>query len=66
MILSVCTVTAMRTRARSHPRPIMFLSGALLQGVMSAWSEAKLTLYRVLATKVHGGLKCFIYKRVVK
>lgn len=55
-----------RAGARSHPSPIMFLSGDLPKDVMSAWSRAKLALCRVLATKVHVGLKCSIYKCVVR
>ena len=63
---SVLAQACMWAGARSHPSPIMFLSGDLPKGAMSAWSRAKLALYRVLATKVCVGLKCSIYKCVVK
>lgn len=59
-------VPGMLAAVRSHPGPIIFLSGDLPKGVMSAWSRAKLALWRVLATKVHVGLKCSIYKCVVR
>lgn len=56
----------MQVGARSRPSPIMFLSGDLSKGVVSAWSGVRLALCRVLAVKVYAGLKCSIYKCVVK
>lgn len=42
------------------------LSGGLPLGVMSAGPGAKLALCSMLATKVHVGLKCSVYKCVVR
>lgn len=67
-MISVLTQAVPDTQvgARSHPSPIMFLSGDLSKGVVNAWSGVRLALCRVLATKVCVGLKCSIYKCVVK
>lgn len=67
-VISVLTQALPDTQvgARSHSSSIMFLSGDLSKGVVSAWSGVRMALCRVLATKVYVGLKRSIYKRVVK